>query len=59
MIFISLLKIPYQHCSLFYERRQLVLRGNRDHEIKFEAYDKDLDNDDFLGRWVSHFSCRS
>ncbi|TNM89008.1 hypothetical protein fugu_005262 [Takifugu bimaculatus] len=31
--------------------KELVLRGNRDHEIKFEAYDKDLDNDDFLGRF--------
>ncbi|XP_011612041.2 extended synaptotagmin-1 [Takifugu rubripes] len=33
------------------EMYELVLRGNRDHEIKFEAYDKDLDNDDFLGRF--------
>lgn len=32
---------------------QLVLNGYVDNEIKVEAYDKDLDNDDFLGRWVS------
>lgn len=32
---------------------QLVLSGNSDREIQFEAFDKDLDADDFLGRCVS------
>lgn len=51
--------MSYQPSSLFLGRWQLVLSGNRDNEIKFEAYDKDLDSDDFLGRWVSRFSARS
>ncbi|CAG06731.1 unnamed protein product, partial [Tetraodon nigroviridis] len=33
------------------EMYELVLNGHTDHEIKIEAYDKDLDNDDFLGRF--------
>ncbi|XP_070814793.1 extended synaptotagmin-1 [Chaetodon trifascialis] len=33
------------------EMYELVLNGNRVQEIKFEAYDKDLDSDDFLGRF--------
>lgn len=31
---------------------QLVLTGSSVEEIKFEAFDKDLDSDDFLGRYV-------
>lgn len=29
---------------------QVVLSGNHDQDIKFEAFDKDLNSDDFLGR---------
>lgn len=32
----------------------MVLGGGSDQEIKFEAFDKDLDSDDFLGRCVYH-----
>lgn len=32
----------------------MVLSGNSVQEIKFEAFDKDLDSDDFLGRCVCH-----
>lgn len=32
---------------------QLVLSGSSDREIQLEAFDKDLDADDFLGRCVS------
>lgn len=32
---------------------QTVLNGNSVQEIKFEAFDKDIDSDDFLGRCVS------
>lgn len=31
---------------------QLVLTGSSVEEIKLEAFDKDLDSDDFLGRYV-------
>lgn len=31
---------------------QMVLSGSNVQEIKFEAFDKDLDSDDFLGRCV-------
>lgn len=30
----------------------MILSGQSVQEIKFEAYDKDLDSDDFLGRCV-------
>ncbi|XP_037624581.1 extended synaptotagmin-1 isoform X2 [Sebastes umbrosus] len=33
------------------EMYELVLKGYSVQEIKFEAYDKDLDSDDFLGRF--------
>ncbi|XP_054473264.1 extended synaptotagmin-1 [Anoplopoma fimbria] len=33
------------------EMYELVLRGHSVQEIKFEAFDKDLDSDDFLGRF--------
>ncbi|XP_076612847.1 uncharacterized protein LOC143336510 [Chaetodon auriga] len=33
------------------EMYELVLSGHSVQEIKFEAYDKDLDSDDFLGRF--------
>lgn len=31
----------------------MVLSGRRDQDIKFEAFDKDIDSDDFLGRCVA------
>ncbi|XP_061583523.1 extended synaptotagmin-1 isoform X2 [Cololabis saira] len=33
------------------EMYEVVLNGNNDQDIKFEAFDKDLDSDDFLGRF--------
>ncbi|KAG8007892.1 Extended synaptotagmin-1 [Nibea albiflora] len=33
------------------EMYEVVLSGHGNQEIKFEAYDKDLDSDDFLGRF--------
>ncbi|XP_068170607.1 extended synaptotagmin-1 [Antennarius striatus] len=33
------------------EMYEVVLSGDGDHEIKFEVFDKDLDSDDFLGRF--------
>lgn len=37
---------------LFHDWLQLVFTESSGQEIKFEAFDKDLDSDDFLGRWV-------
>ncbi|XP_041835986.1 extended synaptotagmin-1 isoform X1 [Melanotaenia boesemani] len=34
------------------EMYEVVLSGHRDQDIKFEAFDKDLDSDDFLGRFT-------
>ncbi|XP_068598098.1 extended synaptotagmin-1-like [Brachionichthys hirsutus] len=34
------------------EMFEMVLSGDDDREIKFEAFDKDLDSDDFLGRFT-------
>ncbi|XP_076123859.1 uncharacterized protein esyt1b [Alosa pseudoharengus] len=33
------------------EMYELVLKGNMDLDLKFEVFDKDLDSDDFLGRF--------
>ncbi|XP_023810940.1 extended synaptotagmin-1 isoform X2 [Oryzias latipes] len=33
------------------EMYEVVLSGNHDQDIKFEAFDKDLNSDDFLGRF--------
>ncbi|XP_062400652.1 extended synaptotagmin-1 [Sardina pilchardus] len=33
------------------EMYELVLKGNMDLDVKFEVFDKDLDSDDFLGRF--------
>lgn len=34
--------------------KQVVVKGHSVQEIKFEAFDKDIDSDDFLGRCVSY-----
>ncbi|XP_072238428.1 uncharacterized protein esyt1b [Leuresthes tenuis] len=34
------------------EMYEVVLNGHSDQDIKFEAFDKDLDSDDFLGRFT-------
>lgn len=34
--------------------KQVVVKGHSIQEIKFEAFDKDIDSDDFLGRCVSY-----
>lgn len=36
---------------------QVVLKAQSVQEIQVESFDKDLDSDDFLGRWVSYMLC--
>uniref|UniRef100_A0A3B3TIM8 C2 domain-containing protein n=1 Tax=Poecilia latipinna TaxID=48699 RepID=A0A3B3TIM8_9TELE len=41
------------------EMYEVVLSGRSDQDIKFEAFDKDIDSDDFLGRCVLNEVIRS
>uniref|UniRef100_A0A3B5QSI6 Extended synaptotagmin 1 n=1 Tax=Xiphophorus maculatus TaxID=8083 RepID=A0A3B5QSI6_XIPMA len=41
------------------EMYEVVLSGRSDQDIKFEAFDKDIDSDDFLGRCVLNDVIRS
>lgn len=56
---IQILQLLFPLLSFFFEDvhlclfKQVVLSGRSDQDIKFEAFDKDIDSDDFLGRCVA------